>query len=106
MKSTNIETIANNANISKSEKIRKIYESDNNLNVGDISKILNIRYQFVYNVLDNHTNGNIRKVSKVSKSANFREMYDNGLTIGEISKITNSNYTFVHSVISKYRNNK
>ena len=90
---------------SKSQLFKHLYDKEK-LDVSKIAKITNNRYQFVYSVIDTHTNGNIRSTtkSKVSKSEQFRKMYDEGKTIGEIAKITNSNYTFVHTVIKKHRN--
>lgn len=90
--------------VSKSEKMRQLY--DLGLNVSDISKILESHYSFVYGVIDRYSDGNIRKVERVTKSDIIRKKYDEGLTIGEISKEMNTNYSYVFSVVKKYRESK
>ncbi|MFA7018522.1 MAG: hypothetical protein WC239_06025 [Sphaerochaetaceae bacterium] len=98
-----VKEIVSSKELSKSEKIRRLYDLE--LEIGAIAKLLQIRYQFAYNVADSYTDGEIRKVSrKPSKSALFRELYDKGFKVHEIATKTSSNYNFVHSVIKKYKN--
>lgn len=97
---------------SKSEVMKYLYD-EQKLSVSEIVKAMKeadieVRYQFVYSVIDKHTNGKIKQgdPNKKTKSQMFREMYDEGKTVGEIAKETGSNYTFVFSVIKKYRQEK
>ena len=86
----------------KSAKMRQLY--DLGLDLAEIAKALNVRYQFVWNVIDIHTAGAIRsQSSKVTKSAEFRKYFDEGKTCAQIAKITNSNNNFVNSVIKRYK---
>lgn len=89
---------------SKSALFRHLYDAEE-MNVGQIAKLVGVRNQFVYSVIDAHTGGNVRKATETgeSKSQHFREMWDQGMKVGQIAKETNSNYTFVHTVIKKYR---
>lgn len=87
----------------KSQIIRTMYDEDN-LSISEIAKKLGIRYQFVYQVIQKHTGGEVRKANNgPSKSQTFREMFDAGMTVGQIAKETQSNYTFVFQVIKKYK---
>ena len=90
--------------MSKSQKMRELY--DQGMSVSQISKELGCRYQFVYQIISNYTNGDIKNSNdkKDSKSEEFRKLFDEGLSVGEIAKTTNSNYTFVFQVIKKYKN--
>jgi len=96
---------------SKSEAIKYLYD-EQKLSVSEIVKAMKeadieVRYQFVYSVIDKHTNGQIKyRENKQTKSQQFRDLFDQGLTIAEIAKKTNSNYTFVFSVIKKYKESK
>lgn len=90
---------------SKSEKMRKLY--DEGMSLGDIAKKLQVRYQFVYNVIDAYTNGNIRKTEKgATKTSQFIELFEKGHTPGEIAKLTNSNYNFVYSTVKRHISRK
>lgn len=89
--------------VSKSQVMREMY--DGGMNVSQIAKELNVRYQFVYQVIHKHTNGEVRssRANKETKSQLFRDLFDDGLTVGQIAKQTNSNYTFVFQVIKRYK---
>lgn len=87
---------------SKSKVMIHLYD-EQQMSVSQISKLMNSHYSFVYGVIQRHTNGEIRKEEKVSKSDEFRKLYDSGITIGDIAKQLNSNYSYVFSVIKKYR---
>lgn len=58
------ETILEDVKLSKSEKIRRLYDNGNNHS--EIAKLLDIRYQFVYNVIqrrkDKQELDNLRKI--------------------------------------------
>lgn len=102
----NIENIVNDVNISKSEKIRKLYE--NGLTIANIAKILNINYSFAYQTVSKYCEkANIPKITKDpkdSKAAKIRELFENGENIGNIAKSLNSNYCYVWNICNKTRN--
>lgn len=90
--------------MSKSAMIRELYQQGKNLS--EISQELNIRYQFVYNVVSRlcaKTGEPIRKIKEKSTSQIIREMFDEGKTPGQISKELNLNYVFVYQVVKKYK---
>lgn len=88
--------------VAKSEIFRKMY--DDGISVGDISKITESHYSFVYGVIS--SSREIVKKDEVSKSDVIRKMVDEGKTVGQISKELNSNYSFVFSVVKKYKSMK
>ena len=99
---TAINKVASNQDLTKSDKMRQLY--DLGLDLAEIAEIVQVRYQFVWNVIDDHTDGNIRESKpKKTKSDEFRKLFDEGKTCAEIAKITNSNNNFVNSVIKKHK---
>ncbi len=88
--------------ISKSEGFRELYRA--NVGVGQIAKLTDSHYSFVYGVIS-QTFGSVKTEGRSgpSKSDQIRELSDQGLTPGQIAKQLNSNYSFVHSVVKKYR---
>ena len=99
---TSVKAIINNEDLTKSAKMRQLYDLGKDL--AEIAKLVNVRYQFVWNVIDIHTNGEIRESSnKSTKSDEFRKLFKEGKTCAQIAKITNSNNNFVNSVIKKYK---
>lgn len=61
MNKNKINTIVNSTELSKSEKIRQLFVIG--VSKGDISRLLNIKYQFVRNVL-------LREIEKLAKNSN------------------------------------
>jgi transposase-like protein len=88
--------------ISKSDLFREMY--DGGLTVGDISKITECHYSFVYGVIS--SSRELEKKEGESKSSVIRRMVDEGKNPGQISKELNSNYSFVFSVVKKYKMEK
>lgn len=122
-KIVNLETGEEQQFKTKSALFKHLYD-EFDLSVSEVAKLADARYQFVYSVLDAHTNGNVRTSragNSTSKSQMFRDLYDQGYTVGEIAKgrskdgepivyndeeVEPSNYTFVFTVIKKYRQEK
>ena len=90
--------------MSKSEMIRSYYNEG--LSVGECAKRVGVRYQFAYNVISKmckKKGEEVRRVNKVTRASQFREMFDEGYNVGQIAKALNANYNQVHQVISKYK---
>lgn len=85
--------------IKKSDLFRQMY--DQGMNVGDISKVTDCHYSFVYGVISESRE--IVKKEGESKSDKIRSLVDQGKSAGEIAKELNSNYSFVFSVVKKYK---
>lgn len=89
--------------MSKSAQIRELYNQG--MSVGECAKQVGVRYQFAYNVVRKQCDKEgveVRRVNKVTKSDQFRELAAQGKTPGQVAKELNANYSFVHQVLSKW----
>jgi DNA-binding CsgD family transcriptional regulator len=108
MKATNVEKKLDNKEIkaimadekiSKSEKIRKLFLGG--MDVKEIAEVLNIRYNFAYNVLSNLINMNdipVEKTEKVSKREDIIALLKEGKTLAEVSRATKTNYNYIWKI--------
>lgn len=99
-----IATITSNESLSKSAKMKELF--DIGLDIKEIAVIMNVRYNFVYNVVSNYVNMN--KIETVAKDKNVKKdaiiaMYLNGKTNKEISIELTTNYNYVHNVLKQYK---
>jgi len=96
--------ILNNETLSKSSKMKQLFELG--YSVKEISNMLNVRYNFVYNVISNYVNVNqietVKEVNKQSKKDLIIEMFKQGKTRKEISIELKTNYNYVFNVIKEY----
>lgn len=91
---------------SKSNKIKQLF--DLGLEVKEIANLLEIRYNFAYNVLSNYINLNDIEVTnskKSNKKDEIIELFLQQKTNKEIAKITQTNYNYVLKVIKEYKSN-
>ena len=91
---------------SKSSKIKQLF--DLGLEVKEIANLLEIRYNFAYNVLSNYINLNDIEVTnskKSNKKDEIIELFLQQKTNKEIAKITQTNYNYVLKVIKEYKSN-
>lgn len=99
-----IEKILKDENISKSEKMRKLFSEG--VSVSKISKLLNCCYSFVYEVIKKEVDKNNIEV-EIEKRGEVKEeilkWWREGKSIGEISRILNKNYNYVWVVVNKER---
>lgn len=99
-----VANIISNEEVSKSSKIKDLFLLG--LTIKDISKALNIRYQFVYNVVTNFVNtAGIEVVTeeRTSKKGTIIELYLQGRTNKEISIELKVNYNYVFKVLKDYK---
>lgn len=99
-----VKKIIKNVESSKSSKIKEMF--DIGLEVKEISSILEIRYQFSYNVISNYINMNNIEViedKKVSKKEDIINLYLNGKSNKEISIEMKVNYNYVFKVLKEYK---
>lgn len=104
LKKGEIQKILNDENLSKSAKIKIFFEAG--LNVKEIANILNIRYNFAYNVISNYVNvENIPTIQNKEKSKKDQiiEMFLNGQTNKEISINLKTNYNYVFNTLKEYK---
>jgi transposase len=99
-----IAAITSNETSSKSEKMKNMF--DIGMTVKEISTVMDVRYNFVYNVVSNYVNMN--KIELVAEEKNVKKdliiaMYLNGKTNKEISIELSTNYNYVHNVLKTYK---
>lgn len=99
-----IEMIVNNESLSKSNRIKELFQFG--IDIKQISILMNVRYQFVYNVCSNFVNINDLEVvqdKKESKKEKVIELFLNNHSNIEISKILKTNYNYVYKIIKEYK---
>jgi len=90
--------------VSKSQKMKELFELG--FDVKTISNILDVRYNFVYNVISNYVNMEGIEVvrNKVAgKKDQIIELYLAGKSNKEISIDLKTNYNYVYNVLKKYK---
>lgn len=96
--------ILSDETISKSNKMKQLFELG--YSVKEISTMLNVRYNFVYNVISNYVNVNgietVKQVNKESKKDLIIELFKQGKSRKEISIELKTNYNYVFNVIKEY----
>jgi hypothetical protein len=95
----NMEAIVKDEKMSKSEKVRRLF--DGGLEVKEIATLLNIRYNFAYNVLQNYVIVNdiqVTKVERETKRDDIVKLLQEGKSLVEVCKATKSNYNYVWKI--------
>lgn len=99
--------IVNNETLSKSGKMKQLFELG--YSVKEISTMLNVRYNFVYNVVSNYVNVNqiktVKEENQPSKKDLIIQLFKQGKTRKEISVELKTNYNYVFNVIKEYKQN-
>lgn len=100
---TKINSILNGEG-TKSSKMRALYNEG--MEIGEIAKLMNVRYNFVYNVVstDAMKKGETVRVSRKNGSvkASIIALIDEGKTNKEISQATGALYNYVFKVRKEY----
>jgi transposase-like protein len=89
---------------SKSSKMKALFDAG--AGIKDIAAAMQVRYNFVYNVISNYVNMNgiaVEKNKKEGKKDQILEMYLAGKTNKEISIELKTNYNYVFNVIKAYK---
>jgi RIO-like serine/threonine protein kinase len=100
-----IKKVINDETLNKSTKMKELFK--NGLDVKEISEIMNVRYNFVYNVISNEIlKGNINeediiKVKNESKKDIILKLHRDGKSKIEICKELKICYNMVWSVLNK-----
>ena len=100
MKQNEIQTIINNAT-SKSKAMVELYNEG--LDIKQIAQVMDVRYNFVYNVISNHCRMNdielrTNKGNENSKKVMIEKLFKEGKTNVEISKELKTNYNYVYKI--------
>lgn len=99
---TKVTKIVNDESKSKSQKMKDLFELG--LEIREIATLMNVRYNFVYNVVSNHARINDIETTSVERSSRKNEildMFKQGKTNVEISKELKVNYNYVFKVIKE-----
>jgi len=94
-----MEVIIKDEKMSKSEKVRQLFNGG--LEVKEIATLLNIRYNFAYNVLQNYVIVNdiqVTKVERETKRDDIVKLLQEGKSLVEVCKATKSNYNYVWKI--------
>ena len=100
MKQNEIQKIISNAT-SKSKAMIELYNGG--LEIKEIANAMQVRYNFVYNVISNHCRMNeielrTNKTNENSKKVMIEKLFKEGKTNIEISKELKTNYNYVYKV--------
>ena len=100
MKNMEIQKIINTST-SKSQAMVELYNQG--LEIKEISNVMNVRYNFVYNVISNYCRMNeielrTNKTNENSKKAMIEKLFKEGKTNVEISKELKTNYNYVYKI--------
>ena len=100
MTNKEITTIINNA-ASKSKAMIELYNGG--LEIKEIAIAMNVRYNFVYNVISNHCRMNdielrTNKTSESSKKVLIEKLLREGKSNTEIAKELKTNYNYVYRI--------
>lgn len=101
-----IETILSNDE-SKSKKMISLYNLGEEIKT--ISLLMNVRYNFVYNVISNYTRINdidLRTNTGDSKKSQIEKMISEGKSNTEISKELKTNYNYVYKIAKEFVSKK
>lgn len=96
--------IVGDESVSKSAKMKVLFEAGMELKT--IAETLNVRYNFVYNVISNHVTVNgvaVEKNQKAGKKEAIIELHKAGKTNKEISAELKTNYNYVYNTIKAYK---
>lgn len=103
MKKEEIMAIVNGEG-SKSKKMLALYNEG--MDIGEIAKLLGVRYNFVYNVVSNHCHKEGTEVRVTRKQGNVKQaiiqLIEEGKTNTEIQKELGTNYNYVFKVRKEY----
>jgi len=104
IKEKDVLKIVRNEELSKSERMKRLF--DEGFEIKKISELMNVRYNFVYNVCSNYVNINdieVVKEKKESKRSIIIKEHLEGKTNSEISKLLKTNYNYVYKVVKEYK---
>lgn len=99
-----INKVVGDESLSKSAKMKALF--DLGMTVKDIAVTLNVRYNFVYNVISNHVNVNgiqVERTVKTGKKEQIIELFQAGKSNKEISIELKTNYNYVYNTIKAFK---
>lgn len=101
---TQTEVVLKNDALSKSQKMKDLF--DLGYETKAVAEMLNVRYNFAYNVISNYVNMNKLEVvaqEKSGKKDQIIELHKAGKSNKEISIELSTNYNYVFNVLKTYK---
>ena len=95
----NIAKIGADETMSKSAKVRALF--DGGMDIKEISTLLGIRYNFAYNVLQNHVMMNdiqVETAHKDTKRDEIVSLLKEGKSLADVSRATKTNYNYIWKI--------
>lgn len=99
-----VKAIVSNESTSKSAKMRELFNLG--LDVKEIANIMNVRYNFVYNVVSNLViveGLSVVSNKKESKKDKVIELFNQGKSNKEIAIELKTNYNYVYKIVKEYK---
>lgn len=99
-----VEAIMKADGMSKSARMKELFKLG--LEVKDIASMLNVRYNFVYNVVSNMVIVDGIKVEeshKESKKDKAWELFDAGKTVKEVAVEMKTSYNYIHKLHTEWK---
>lgn len=90
--------------LSKSAKVKVLFE--HGFEVKEIAQILNIRYNFAYNVIQNYVIVNdiqVQTEKRETKKDSVFALFDQGKTLTEVAKELKMNYNYVWKLQQEWK---
>lgn len=104
MSKASVTKLVKDESMSKSAKMKALFEAG--YSIKEISTMLEVRYNFVYNVVSNHVTVNgveVESTKRAGKKEAIIELFNQGKTNKEISAELKSNYNYVYNVVKAYK---
>ncbi len=104
MSKASVTKLVKDESMSKSAKMKALFEAG--YSIKEISTMLDVRYNFVYNVVSNHITVNgveVESTKRAGKKEAIIELFNQGKTNKEISAELKSNYTYVYNVVKAHK---
>lgn len=104
MSKASVTKLVKDESVSKSAKMKALFEAG--YSIKEISTMLDVRYNFVYNVVSNHITVNgveVESTKRAGKKEAIIELFNQGKTNKEISAELKSNYNYVYNVVKAHK---
>lgn len=99
-----IEKLVKDEAVSKSSKMKQLFSAG--MSIKEIATLLDVRYNFVYNVISNYVTVEgveVETTKKAGKKEAIIELFKQGKSNKEISAELKSNYNYVYNVLKAYK---
>lgn len=93
--------------VSKSQKIRDLFTAG--FETKAIAELIGVRYNFVYNVLQNHVIMNdivVETVKRDSKRDDIVKLLETGISLADVSRATKTNYNYIWKISKELKEDK